>query len=181
MAKRDLPSPDILRQLLRYEPDTGKLFWLPRSQGMFPTLPEWKRWNARYAGVEAFATLQSNGYRIGHIQGRKYYAHRVIWALAHGRWPTSQIDHVNCVMDDNRLTNLREASGAQNQRNKGRMANNTSGFKGVSWNARDKKWQALIATEGRNRHVGYFDTPEEAHAAYCAAAKQMHGEFARLT
>lgn len=181
MADQIVPSPEKIRELLRYEPETGRLFWKERPNDMFNLPREHIRWNSRYADKEAFASCQSNGYRIGHIHSRKYYAHRVIWVLIHGDWPRCEIDHINGINGDNRIENLREASKAQNQRNKGMMANNTSGFKGVSWNSRAKKWQALIAKGGKNRNLGQFDTPEAAHAAYCEAAKKYHGEFARTS
>ena len=88
MADRDLPSIDYLRQRLRYEPETGKLYWRDA-----PTLP--KVWRIRYANGEAFTSDNSSGYRMGRIDCRGFLAHRVIWAIVNGAWPEGQIDHID--------------------------------------------------------------------------------------
>lgn len=91
-----------------------------------------------------------------------------------------QIDHINGNRADNRWLNLREADSCQNRQNMKRSSRNTSGFKGVSWHERGQKWMAQIACRGGREHLGLFDTIEAAYAAYCAAAKRLHGEFARF-
>lgn len=107
------------------------------------------------------------------------YMHRVILArmlgreLVKGEW----VDHINGNGLDNRRENLRLSTIAQNAFNKGKHSNNTSGYKGVSWNKFAGRWVAQITIDGKNKYLGYFDTPEEAHAAYCAKAKELHGEF----
>lgn len=155
---------------MRYDPETGRLFWQKRDDVT-------QRWNARFPGKEAFTSCDGHGYRRGKINGRDYQAHRVIWAMQTGAWPVSEIDHINGVKTDNRMQNLREATRSQNQHNKGVNAHNSIGLKGVS-PYRDR-WQARIAVNGVNKHLGIFATPSEAHQAYCAAAKRLHGEFAR--
>jgi hypothetical protein len=89
------------------------------------------------------------------------------------------IDHINGDGLDNRWSNLRLATRAENIRNSRTKATNTSGFKGVSWHKRDRKWQAHIKINGRSKNLGLFEAPEDAHAAYVAAAQKYHGEFAR--
>lgn len=179
MAKRILPTPEQLRQLLRYEPDTGKLFWKERPLEMF--LSEWsgKMWNARYAGEEAFTARGRDGYRRGAVLYTSMLAHRVAWAIYHGDWPENHLDHVNGDKTDNRIENLRSATNAENMRNTGLRADNKSGFKGVSWNAGCGKWQAHIRVDGKTKHLGLFDAAEAAHQAYCKAAAELHGQFAR--
>ncbi len=179
MAKKPLPSPEELRQLLRYEPETGKLFWLPRPREMFTSDRSFNTWNVRFAGAEAFATVHRQGYRCGVIAGEKCLAHRAVWAVHSGRWPENQIDHINGDKTDNRIANLREATHAENLQNSRRPSRNTSGFKGVCFDRSRGKWMARIHADGRDRMLGRFDTPEEAHAAYRAAAEKHHGEFAR--
>ena len=85
-----------------------------------------------------------------------------------------QIDHINGVRCDNRFSNLREATAAENGQNQAVPRHNTSGFMGVHWNRRAGNWQARIMIAGRNKYLGYFDTPEAAHAAYCAAKAKHH-------
>lgn len=114
------------------------------------------------------------------IQGRQFVAHRLIWLMAYGKEPTFSIDHINGKRDDNRLCNLREATDSQNCANRSLSVVNRSGFKGVSWKTLNKKWVAQIQARGKKRHLGLFDTKEEAHAAYVQAATTLHGEFANF-
>ncbi|WP_312416666.1 HNH endonuclease [Shinella sp.] len=190
MADRQLPSIDLLRQLLRYDPETGKLFWLVRPVSMFTESSckgtanrsaEWahKSWNTRCAGNEAFTADSGKGYRQGSIFGRTYKAHRVIFALVYGAWPSEEVDHENVCGGDNRLTNLRAATSSQNKQNRRRAKHNTSGFKGVSWHRRKGKWAASIKMNGRQKHLGYFESGEAAHQAYLLAAQESQGVFAR--
>lgn len=183
MAEKSLPTPEVLRQLLRYEPETGKLFWRQRPVSMFtggkyPAERNAAAWNSRYAEKEAFTSIDNYGYPEGAIFDRGYRAHRVIWALVHGHWTTMEIDHVNGDKADNRLSNLREASRSDNGRNKGRQANNTSGYMGVSRHRR--WWLARITYNGARHELGYFKCKVAAARAYDAAAREQHGEFARL-
>lgn len=89
-------------------------------------------------------------------------------------------DHINGNTLDNREENLRSATNAQNTQNQGLRLDNTSGYKGVTWDKRDKKWKAQIEANGKGKSLGNFDTPELAYQAYCEAAKKLHGEFARF-
>lgn len=156
MAK-PLPSIEHLRQRLRYEPETGKLFRLD-CEGM----PQ--QWRTRWVGKEAFTSVGGSGYFQGWIGGALHTAHRVAWAIHHGKWPTDQIDHINGVKTDNRITNLREVSNQQNQQNATMRKNNTSGVTGVYWYKDGKKWHAQIRVGKKRMHLGYFDTLEEAAA-----------------
>jgi HNH endonuclease len=146
---------DYLRQRLRYEPEAGKLYWLD-----YEDMP--KRWRTRWAGKEALAAHNGQGYKTGRIGGTQFLAHRVAWALWCGKWPDEQIDHINGVRCDNRITNLRAVTPQENQRNRKKQANNTSGVCGVNWNSGVGKWQARVKVDRISRHLGYFDTLEEA-------------------
>lgn len=179
MAKRPLPSAEELRQLLRYEAETGKLFWLERPRSMFETQRHCSVWNAKYSGKEAFTTTDNHGYRGGCIFKNTVKAHRVAMALVMGAWPTDEVDHINGVRSDNRLSNIRLATRSENMRNKKIASHNASGFKGVFWCTQRRKWRANIRADGKNIYLGHFTTPEEAHRAYIDAAEKMHGEFAR--
>jgi len=181
MTKKSLPTPEELRQLLRYEPDTGKLYWKERPASMFNGDRELsaKKWNSRFAGKEAFNTVNDRGYLTGLIFCRAHKSHRIAWAVFYGRWPSDQIDHINGNKQDNRILNLREATQSENKRNTATYKSNTSGYKGVSWSRSEGKWVSRIGFQGKQINLGYFDDPAEAHAAYCEAAKKYHGEFAR--
>ncbi len=115
------------------------------------------------------------------INGKKHQAHRLAWLYMTGEWPKHFIDHKDTCRSNNIWTNLREATHQQNKQNAPIRRDNKSGFKGVCWLRPHKKWRARIKANGREIHLGYFNTREAAHAAYCEAAPKHHGEFARIT
>lgn len=86
----------------------------------------------------------------------------------HGGWPSRFIDHINMCKTDNRIANLRDVERCENGRNRGRQANNTSGFSGVRWHKRHERWCASAAKGGNKIHLGYFDEKEEAVRARMA-------------
>lgn len=184
MAERILPTPDQLRQLLRYEPDTGKLFWKERPESMFyglayPAKRLAKVWNSKYADKEAMTAVRGSGYRTGRVFSRQYQAHRVAWAIYHGTWPSKDIDHINGNPGDNSISNLRLATVSENMRNTRIRSDNKSGIKGVFWAERYGKWEAQIAVHGKSIALGRFSDIGDAAAAYRNAAEKLHGEFAR--
>jgi hypothetical protein len=149
---------DYLRQRLRYEPETGKLYWLASEN-----MP--KSWQARWVGREAFTSVEGRGsYKRGSIDCVLFKAHRVAWALHYGEWPTEEVDHINGVRDDNRIVNLRVVSSQGNRRNTKRRSDNTSGVCGV-YRKGKSKWRALIVVDGKQKYLGCFGTPEEAAKA----------------
>ena len=175
-------TPAMLRRLLRYDARTGKLWWRWRTPDMFTdrghsAAHQCAKWNSCFAGKEALTGQQPRGYKRGTVAGHVHYAHRVIWAMQTGKWPEHDIDHEDTDPSNNRWGNLREATPSQNGCNTGLRRNNTSGFKGVHWNKHAKKWHAQIRG-GKVRYLGLFNSAEEAHAAYCAAADKHHEEFA---
>ena len=91
-----------------------------------------------------------------------------------------EVDHIDGDGLNNRRSNLRLASRAQNQKNKGRPINNSSGVKGVTWCAKRGKWQAQISDANKHYNLGRFDKIEDAAAAYAAASAKFHGEFGRV-
>lgn len=117
--------------------------------------------------------------RSSTAQGRPSVSlHRLLW----GAWSmpaTPEIDHENRDGLDCRRANLRAATGAQNCSNVAMRRSNRSGLKGVSWHAHSSKWRATIQSNKKAVHLGLFDDASEAHAAYVAAAKDLHREFAR--
>lgn len=108
--------------------------------------------------------------------------HRVITARVVDRMLSSHeiVDHIDGNSLNNTRSNLRICTRAQNCLNSKRPKHNTSGYKGVAWSKKNNKWQATIKFNGKLHWLGLFDTPEEAHKAYCKAATELHGEFARF-
>jgi len=111
------------------------------------------------------------------INGCVYGAHRLAWFHETGEWPAAQIDHRNLNRDDNRFSNLRAATNAQNQANCRMRPNNMRGLKGVSRNK--KKWRARVKIGGKDINLGQVDCPAVAHFMYVIAADKLFGEYAR--
>jgi hypothetical protein len=120
--------------------------------------------------------LDGKGYAICGKE-KIVYMHRQIMGVND---PMIEVDHIHGNKLDNRQNELRLCTKAQNQQNKGKQKNNTSGYKGVSFHKRLKKWQVLIQANRKNNFVGYFFTIQDAVRAYNAAAIKYHGEFAFL-
>ena len=92
------------------------------------------------------------------------------------------VDHANCDMTlHNRRANLRYATKMQQAYNRGLRKDSTSGLKGARWNKVWKRWQSSIRADGKVHWLGWHATAESAHAAYCAAAKRLHGDFSRIS
>lgn len=174
MATKTLPPQAALNQFLRYEPETGKLYWRHRSDDMFESGDERTRntWNARYAGQEAFITPNAKGYLYGCIHKQKMKAHRVIWKMVTGEEP-DQIDHINGSNDDNRWCNLRDVTAQENQKNLKKPKNNTSGVIGVTWDAARELWAAEIWSGNKKQHLGRFASFEKAVAVRKTAERKL--------
>lgn len=160
MATRPLPSPEVLRQLLRYEPETGKLFWKDRPVEFAKSAGEAQRWNKRFAGREIVVTT-THGYKVVTIFDKQYPAHRICFALHYGKHPQGDIDHINGIRTDNRLSNLREATKRQNATNRKLISRNASGVCGVSITPYGT-YSAYISTGEKRISLGSFKTVEEA-------------------
>ena len=125
--------------------------------------------------------LHDTGYIRVTVDKHPIYAHRAIWLWHNGILPVNDIDHINGCRSDNRIENLRIATRSQNNQNQTKAkSNNKSGFLGVSWNNRDKKWFSRIKIDGKTINCGYFDTPEQAYAAYLAKKRELH-PFSTIT
>jgi hypothetical protein len=179
MAKiRDpLITVDQLRDLISYDAVTGKLTWRARPLHYFSddgrgAIWSSRKWNARYAGTPALASVEANGYGHGDILGLRYKAHRVAWALHYGAWPNQDIDHIDGDPQNNRIGNLRLVSDTENMRNQKLNAKNTSGHMGVYWHGSRSKWCAFIKINRRKKHLGLFPTKDGAISARKAAERQ---------
>lgn len=176
MAKRPLPTPAELRQLLRYDAETGKLVWLARPVEFFDhcapehRLNACKAWNAAWAGKKT-GYQDRHGYIYVTLFHRRTSAHRIAWCLETGKWPAGQIDHKNGKRDDNRFENLRDVSNAENHRNLKLNELNTSGVAGVYWCPATKKWRAEVICNRQRYRLGRFS--ELGDAAAAVAAKRL--------
>jgi len=152
-------------QLLRYDHETGELFWKVCRK-------------RRNAGERAGSISATTGRPIITINGKNYLQHRIAWLLYYKEWPEKLIDHMNRNILDNRIANLRAADYSQNGAN--RVGGN--GLKGASLSLRKNRkpvWRASIKINGKTKNLGSFQTEIEAHQAYCAAASAAFGSFSR--
>lgn len=163
MAESVLLSPDFIKQCVRYEPETGKLYWRERPAHLFLYRSDAKGWNRKHAGRETFTFRLPNGYLQGAVKKVHLYAHRVAWAIAKGYWPL-EIDHINGIKDDNRLINLREVTTTQNRQNGRLHRDNTSGVIGVTWREKFKTWRVRIVVNKKEVCLGCFKNFDEAVA-----------------
>jgi hypothetical protein len=160
----DRLSIEELREVLRYDSETGHLWWLISQKGVSRDRP---------AG-----TVRPDGYRQIAWKKRVYFAHNLAFGFTSGRWPNPTVDHINRDKSDNRIVNLREASGAENNANMTTNSRNTSGYKGVSFFKRDRVYHAIVYKDYRAYRLGKFLSAEEAAKAYDKKAVELFGQFA---
>lgn len=164
VTAQDLPSVDYLRQRLRHDPETGKMYHT--SCGAMPG-----RFLPSYVGREAFTVRGGSGYLHGKIAGRSILAHRVIWALHHGEWPTARLIHINGDRTDNRIANLR----LENTQDRAR-GSRTAGSVGVTFDKASGKWRAQFQARGVIYRLGAFSALEDAVSARRAAEIEHKGK-----
>lgn len=165
MNQGDLTA-ESLREQLSYDPDTGLFCWRVRRRGI-------------RRGRDVAGARKGLGYWHIRINYQLHMAHRLAWLYVNGEWPVGPLDHINGNPGDNRIANLRIATGAENSRNISKHARNTSGLRGVDFRKGMGRWRATIMVDRKKMHLGYFDTAAEAARAYDEAASRLHGEFGR--
>lgn len=154
-----------LKRQLHYDPLTGIFTRLIST-------------NSRVnVGDTAGTKSTKNGYVQIMINGKQYRAHRLAFLYMTGSFPSKHVDHKFGIKDDNRWSELREASNQQNTRNSAMKSNNTSGFKGVTWNKKAQKWAAYSRDKNKTVYLGLFDNPVDASKAYINFSKPIHGDF----
>lgn len=146
-----------VRRKFSYDPETGLL----------------TRLHGPFQGVE---DRLLDGYVVVTLRSRHYRAHRLIWLYVHGIWPSLDIDHRNGVRSDNRILNLREASVTLNNQNvrQARSHNKSTGLLGAYPTVTPGRWRARIVVNRKPIELGCFSSPEEAHATYLAAKRELH-------
>ncbi len=148
-----------LKELFHYDSDTGLFTRFP-VKGI--------------SGRHCVGAIK-HGYLIIGVDHKYYRAHRLAWLYVHGEWPNDGIDHINGDKVDNRISNLRAATQAQNLQNISKANRNSkSGLRGTSWNSGNNKWRAEILVDGKRKHLGYFEQAEQAHAVYIEAKRTLH-------
>lgn len=162
-----------VRRTFTYDPDEGLLRW-KNDAGRYGRIP---------AGTVA-GRIHEEGYRYVMVDGKQYRASRIIWLYMTGKWPPVQVDHEDTDPGNDKWGNLRLATGSQNKANSRKYRKNGEASalpKGVQavQKRRSIRYRAIATKDGVREHLGYFDTPELAHAAYLKRSEELHGEFAR--
>jgi hypothetical protein len=161
----------LAHALFEYNPDTGSLVWrvhtsaTPKGKEAGTLSDKKKEYYTRYRNVS--------------VLGDRYKAHRIIWLMQTGSWPEKYIDHIDGNGLNNKWSNLREASPSENMANQKVRSDSTSGIKGVSYDKKRNMWYVYIDINKKRKHLGRFETREEAAAARIAAEKVYHGAFAK--
>lgn len=166
-----------LKELLRYDPASGVWTRIKEIGNQHET--GLKRGKFCPVGSVANYLNKKQGYMQVGVDGRTYRASRLAWFYMTGEWPTFEIDHEDRDRANDRWGNLRPATHAQNMANRKTPANNALGVKGVRLVAgmKSRPYRARIMANGKSVHLGYFETSEEANAAYAAAANRYFSEF----
>jgi hypothetical protein len=137
----------------------------------------WKTTPSRKIPIGSKAgTITAKGYIRIKINGRLYYAHRLVYLLETGTYP-KQLDHVNGDKSDNRIKNLRECDVSQNNLNRKKPRNNSSGIKGISWHAISKKWMVSLQIAGEQKYFGLYKDIDQAKSVIEAMRHKYHGDF----
>ena len=153
---------DLVRSIYTFDPEEGIFRYRETRSGKCK------------AGSVA-GSRKPNGYVLMSINGLFFQAGRVAWLYMHGEWPTHTIDHINRDRSDNRIANLRDVTNQVNSRNLGHQrANNTSGFVGVYFFKRSKRYHAQISHEGKLIFLGGYVDIQDAAKAYAEAKQKYH-------
>lgn len=167
-ATRVLPA-ELVRLVWHYDPDTGDLTWKIPTSG-----------RERSTSTLGRPRKHGSSARAVGLGGINYHAHVIIWIWMTGAPPDGEVDHKDRDPSNNRWNNLRLATRGQNQANTGLYRNNKAGVRGVHYIQAMRRWRAMISENGKNRHLGYFNTPEDANSAWAKEAARLHGEFAAV-
>jgi hypothetical protein len=170
--RKTLPDQSVLQELLHYEPTAGQLFWKNRPEHYFTSKHQQQRWNTVYAGKAAFAQIDSTGYLRGKLFNVIYLTHRIVWKIYHGNEP-NVIDHIDGVLTNNQISNLRNVDDFVNAKNKKLNKGNKTGYSGIhKKNTLTDRYEVTIGLNNKKIYVGVFFTLEEAVAARKAAEIQ---------
>jgi hypothetical protein len=149
----------LLRKKVNYDPETGVMTLRASGKGFV---------TGRVVG-----TKHKKGYIRYMFNGRRFGVHQLAWLHHYGKWPKYEIDHINGNKEDNRIKNLRDVPRHINMQNRPNpLPSNKLGVVGVK--AKNKRYQAQIRVNGKMKHLGMFDTIEQASNAYKQAKAKFH-------
>lgn len=166
-----------------YNPETGDLIWKDREESQFKRPKDWLTFLGKHAGKRAgcLAKTKWNAYVLVGVEGVLYKGHRIIWEMHNGPIPEGMvIDHVDGDGLNNRLSNIRICTQAQNMCNRAPIGNNPFKYKGVSWDKVRSKWVVTVSIKGKYTYVGAFLCIHDAAETYNTAVLAHQEGFARL-
>ena len=150
---------EILESLLDYNADSGEIKW---------TYANSKNTNkGKVAG-----TKLSNKYIRIFIYGKLYQAHRLAWYMYYGKEPEYGLDHIDGNKHNKAIDNLRDIPQSGNAKNSSLSKANSSGFTGVTFMRRSKKWRSRIMVDGSDIHLGFYDDKQKAISARVRANRK---------
>lgn len=157
----NLPTPERLKEVLRYDRKHGHLYWRVATS------------NRVKVGDKA-GSIQKNGYIKVYVDGKNLWAHRVCWAIATGVWPLEDIDHENRIHYDNRFRNLRDVTVSINMHNQREIERKSkSALIGAVFDKRSGKYISKFQLDGKSHHLGIFTSPLEAHQTVMSKKKEL--------
>ncbi len=163
-ARKALPLPDFVRATLAYDALSGRFFRLGKACG---------KGTRNDFGVGSIC----RGYLAIRVRGQRIGAHRLAWIHHYGCEPDGIVDHINGNTLDNRIVNLRVVDRVGHAVNRTASSQSRLGVKGVHFHRGANRFRAQFAHAGRRKHLGYFDTVEQAKAAYDAYSLRVHGSL----
>ena len=169
---QEIDQADEVRAALDYDPATGVLTWRHRAGALATLEHSIRRHTRRLPDAPSQYELPADQ----SLNGRKLFGHRLAFLMMTGAMP-HEVDHRDMNGLNNRWENLRPCTRSQNKMNRGWQRNAKIETKGVSHTHTGRRYRARIKIMGKERHLGCFDTPEEAHVVYMAAAREHFGEF----
>ncbi len=165
LKARPALTAETVKTIFDYNALTGALLWKIHSAKCLP-------------GSRAGSPDNTGRWKVGY-KGKDYLISRIAWLYMYGEWPKYDIDHIDLDCGNDSIANLRDIPHSQNMANTRVRRNNKLGVKGVTRDHQRYLYRAEITQNGVNKHLGRFETIEEAKAAYDKAAAELFGEAAR--
>lgn len=163
MDKQDVITAQELQQIAEYFPENGIFIWKITKGNYVKTGKEFGSWDLY-------------GYKTVRINRKSYKLHRLAWLYVYGEMPKNDIDHINGIRHDNRISNLRDVTRQTNLENQTKIQKQKkhTTLIGVYFDARKKSYYSRISIKNKSVHLGTFKTEQQAHDAYVAAKRKFH-------
>ena len=173
-----LMNPEYLHKCFSYDSNTGRLTWRERPREHFKGGAGWHNFNNQFANKIAGVQKNDGRYEIK-LDGKSFKAARIVWAMQTNTAIFGAIDHIDGNPANDRLSNLRVVSAAQNARNRSNLSNNSSGIRGVTWHVPSSKWWARVTFNNKTISLGLYSSISDAAKIVIETKQKLYGSFAR--